>query len=72
MNAQMTKRARNRLIIAMVVGILFGGCLLTLFFVPLPAANADILKVLVGFLGGAFTIMVSFYFGDSDGKDTGA
>jgi hypothetical protein len=38
-------------------------------FMPVPPQNADIVKVLVGFVGGAFVMMVSFYFGDSEGKE---
>lgn len=64
----MAIKNRNRLIVAVALVMLFGGCLLALFFVPLPAANADVLKVLVGFLGGALVTMSAYYFGDSQGK----
>ena len=64
----LTKR-NVRLIVALVVGVIFAGLLLSLIFITVPAGNQDILKVLVGFVGGAFVTMVSFYFGDSDGKE---
>jgi len=49
-----------------LVAVIFGGLLASLMFMPVPPQNADIVKVLVGFVGGAFVMMVSFYFGDSD------
>jgi len=66
----MTLTKRNvRLTIALVIGVVFSGLLLSLIFVQVPENNRDILKVLVGFVGGAFVTMVSYYFGDSDGSD---
>jgi len=62
-------KAKVRLFIGGAVAFIFAGMLGTLLFYPVPKENADILKVLVGFTGGAFVTMVSFYFGDSDGKD---
>ncbi len=64
----LTKR-KMRLVIGVFVAFIFGGLLTALMFVDLPVGNADIVKVLVGFAGGAFVMLVSFYFGDSDGKD---
>ena len=58
-----------RLIIALVVASLFGATLAGLFLLELPDNNADVLKVTLGFLGGSFVTMVTFYFGDSEGKD---
>lgn len=56
-----------RIFIASIVSVVFGGLLIALIFKTVPSENADILKVLVGFLGGAFVTMISFYFGDSEG-----
>lgn len=64
----LTKR-QMRLIVGVLIAAIFGGLLFALLFVSLPDGNADIVKVLVGFSGGAFVMLVSFYFGDSDGKD---
>jgi hypothetical protein len=60
-----TKRG-IRFIVAIIIALSFFGILSALFFLEIPASNSDILKVLVGFLGGAFITMTSFYFGDSD------
>jgi uncharacterized membrane protein required for colicin V production len=60
-----TKRG-IRLIVAVIIALTFSGVLLALIFLSIPESNSDILKVLVGFLGGAFITMTSFYFGDSD------
>jgi hypothetical protein len=62
-----TAKQKRRFIIALLVGCLFGVMLGLLLFKAVPTENADILKVTVGFLGGAFTTMVSYYFGDSEG-----
>ena len=58
-----------RLIVAIILALTFSGVLLALIFLQIPEANADIMKVLVGFLGGAFVTMISFYFGDSDSRE---
>lgn len=63
-----TKR-QVRFVIALILGVMFGLTLAALVFVEMPAGNSDVMKVLVGFLGGAFVTMITFYFGDSDGKD---
>ena len=57
-----------RMCMAVIVSMGFFGIVGTLIFVEIPETSADILKVLVGFIGGAFVTMVSFYFGDSEGK----
>ena len=58
-----------RLLVAMSVGGTFAGLLVSLIFLEVPAGNRDIIKVLVGFVGGAFVTMVAYYFGDSDGTE---
>lgn len=65
----MTPKQRIRLIIGTFVFATFAGMLLSLIFIEVPEGNRDILKVLTGFVGGAFVTMVAFYFGDSDGKE---
>ena len=65
----MPNKAKTRMLVGAVVSFTFGGLIGALIFYPVPPQNADIIKVLVGFVGGAFVTMVSFYFGDSDGKD---
>ncbi len=59
-------RQKIRMFIGALVAFIFGGLLASLMFMPVPPQNADIVKVLVGFVGGAFVMMVSYYFGDSD------
>lgn len=60
---------KARIIVAGSVLLLAGFCLWGLFFVELPENNADVLKVVTGFLWGSFATMVAFYFGDSEGKE---
>ena len=67
----MTMKMKVRTLMATLVSLIFAGLLCSLIFVEVPGANADILKVLVGFVGGSFVSMISFYFGDSEGKDVG-
>ena len=62
-------KVKIRMFIGALVAVIFGGLLTSLMFFPVPPQNADIVKVLVGFVGGAFVMMVSFYFGDSEGSD---
>ena len=59
-------KQKIRMFVGTLVAVIFGGLLASLMFMPVPPQNADIVKVLVGFVGGAFVMMVSFYFGDSD------
>ena len=67
--AQSSGEAASGAFNLLFIVVIFGGLLASLLFFSVPASNADILKVLVGFLGGAFVTMVSYYFGDSEGKD---
>jgi len=54
------------------VGILttvgFFGMIASLMLFSVPSENGDILKILVGFIGGAFMTIIAFYFGDSDSR----
>lgn len=61
-------KANTRMFMGSLIFIGFFGIVGALIFVDVPVSNADILKVLLGFIGGAFVTMVSFYFGDSEGK----
>ena len=61
-------KANTRMFMGLLISVGFFGIVGTLIFVEIPETSADILKVLVGFIGGAFVTMVSFYFGDSEGK----
>lgn len=45
----------------------FFGMVATLIFVPIPGENGDILKILVGFMGGMALSVVGHYFGSSEG-----
>ena len=57
-----------RLFLGMIVAIGFFGLIASLVFIEIPESNRDIFKVLVGFVGGAFITMISFYFGSSEGQ----
>jgi len=57
-----------RFSVFLITALGFIGTVAALLFIEVPIASADILKVLVGFLGGAFTTAVAFYFGDSDSR----
>ena len=63
----MTK-AGVRLLMAVITSLGFFGLLAILIVKKIPMENGDILKILIGFLGGAFMTVISFYFGDSDGR----
>ncbi len=61
-------KSRIRLTMAVVLVLGFFGLIGVMLFFPIPVSNSDIIKVLVGFVGGSFVTMVSFYFGDSEGS----
>ena len=56
-----------RLLIGILITVLFAFVLMALVFMEVPDTNTDVLKVLIGFIGGAFTTMVAYYFGDKEG-----
>ena len=64
---KMTK-AGVRLLVMIITTIGFFGMIAALMVFVIPAANGDILKILVGFVGGAYMAIISFYFGDSDNR----
>jgi hypothetical protein len=57
-----------RIILGVLLSAGFFGIVITMLFRPVPMTNSDIIKVIVGFIGGAFVTMISFYFSDSDRK----
>lgn len=61
-------KTKIRITLAILLLVGFFGLIGIMLFFEVPEENADIIKVLVGFIGGAFVTMVSFYFGDSEGK----
>jgi len=58
----------SRLIIGLMTGIGFFGVTAALIFFAIPVTNKDVLNTICGFLGGAFVTAVTFYFGDSEGR----
>lgn len=68
MTDQTPTKKRIRLVVALVVGFLFAALLLILAFAEVPVGNQAVLQVTAGSLGAAFSMIVSFYFGDSDGR----
>ena len=61
-------KTKIRLCMGLIMSLGFFGIIAVLIFKSVPQVNADIIKVLVGFIGGAFVTMMSFYFGDAEGK----
>ena len=61
-------KQKVKLVIAIILGLGEFGIIAALIFIVIPPDNSDILKVLVGFVGGAFVTMISYYFGDSEGS----
>ena len=57
-----------KLFLAILLTVGFFGMVGVLVFIEVPLGNADILKVLVGFVGGAFVTTMSYYFGSSEGQ----
>ena len=61
-------KSNIRMFMALLITLGFFGIVGSLIFIEVPTESSDILKVLVGFICGAFVIMVSFYFGASEGN----
>jgi hypothetical protein len=55
-------------VLALLVTAGFFGMLATMAFQDLPAANKDMLNVMLGSLGAAWVAVVSYYFGSSAGS----
>lgn len=48
----------------------FLGVILLMSWHTVPAENKDMLETLIGFIGGAFTAVVAFYFGSTSSSHT--
>lgn len=76
-NAADRDSARNReiqvkdkvpAVLATVAVVGFFGILGTLFFVTPPADNGDVIYLMIGGVIGAYTMVLSYYFGSSSGS----
>ena len=59
---------RTPAVLAAIVCLGFFGILGVMAFFVLPLENKDALLLMIGFLGGSFTSVVSYYFGSSPGQ----
>lgn len=64
-----TKDMTPRLL-ALVLFVMFFGLLGLMMFHPVPAANKDVLNILLGALGGSFATVIAYYYGSSASSDT--
>lgn len=62
------KKAKIRTIIAILLAVIMAGMVVGLFVKAIPGGNKDAYNILLGFIGGSFMSMVSYYFGDSQGS----
>lgn len=46
----------------------FFSVITALIFITIPATNSDIIKIMAGYLSGVLSMVVGFYFGDSDSR----
>jgi hypothetical protein len=56
-----------RTLIGSIVLVGFFSMIGILIFVPIPVSNGDIIKILIGFLGGMGASVIGHYFGTSEG-----
>lgn len=56
------------LILGLLVTLAFFGLLIALFLFEVKEANSSILYMSIGFIGGAFTTVISYFFGSSHGS----
>jgi len=61
-------KAGVRLLVGIITTLGFFAMIGALMMFAVPTENGDILKILVGFIGGAFMTIIAFYFGDSDSR----
>lgn len=66
---EMTIKDVTPMILAFVVTLGFFGVLAVLMFYSVPAASRDVLNIMLGSLGTAWTGVVAYYFGSSIGSD---
>lgn len=67
----MQRRWIVRLTIGAVFAVGFFAMLWTLTVRPIPDGNRDVMITLLGGLAGSVTTIIAFYFGDSEGSDSG-
>jgi hypothetical protein len=67
---QMATRSRIPGFLAILVTFGFFGLLVYLFHYDVPQGNKDILNIMLGSLGTAWVMVMTFYFGDSHGSQT--
>ena len=65
---EMTVKDHTPAVLAAIVCVGFFGILAVMAFFILPLENKDALLLMIGFLGGSFTSVVSYYFGSSPGQ----
>lgn len=66
---QMSTRSVTPTMLAIVVTLGFFGVLTFMLIQPIPAASRDVLNILLGSLGTAWTAIIMFFFGSSAGSD---
>lgn len=62
------KRMMNRLILMVLTSILLMIMIVLISIMKFDNATAAVFNTMVGFVGGAFLHIVSYYFGDSEGN----
>ena len=55
-------------VIAILLVVLLGAAMLTLFFVAIPAANKDVLVAIIGILSANVGAVVGYFYGSSAGS----
>lgn len=63
-------KGRNAFMYALggVITILFFGTLGLAMFNPIPETNKDLVNIMLGFTGSAFSLVVGYFFGSSKGS----
>jgi uncharacterized BrkB/YihY/UPF0761 family membrane protein len=65
----MRNRKDIRWRLGVIITVAFFAIVALLVYREMPAGNRELLLVVLGALVGAFTTVVGFYFGDSDGAE---
>ena len=66
---QMTTKSMTPSLLAIFVTFGFFGVLVFMLLQPIPAASRDVLNIMLGALGTAWTAIIMFFFGSSAGSD---